>query len=188
MPTTKSKQNLLFAGRLALMAQRTAADKGGNAAVEFSLIMPFLIGLLVPIADYGIYIYDAMQLHLAAQAGMEYAARNGYDPAGITNATVNAATPLNLDPTPYPNNNNVTVSEFCGCPDANYNIVVVAPCSPAANAARPHCNNDPLQPVAGVYVNVTATYNYHTLINYPGVGIPSSQTLSSGQNAVFRLF
>jgi Flp pilus assembly protein TadG len=159
------------------LARRVAAASGGNAAVEFGLIAPVLLGLLVPIADYGLYIYDSMQLHLAAQAGMEYAAHNGYDPTGITNATINAATPLNLTA------NNVTVSQFCGCPDANNNIVVTPNCT-GNTVPRPHCNNDPAQPIVGVYVTVNATYQYTTLINYPGT--PASQTLSSGASAAFR--
>jgi Flp pilus assembly protein TadG len=158
-------------------ARRLAATRRGNAAVEFGLIAPILIGLLVPIADYGLYIYDNMQLHLAAQAGMEYAAHNGYDPTGITNATISAATPLNLTA------NDVAVSQFCGCPDANNNIVVTPNCS-GATVPRPHCNNDPAQPIVGVYVNVTASYQYQTLINYPGT--PASQTMSSGATSAFR--
>jgi Flp pilus assembly protein TadG len=174
MPENRSLRITTSIGRF---ARRIAAAKGGNAAVEFGLIAPVLLGLLVPVADYGVYIYDDMQLHLAAQAGMEYAAHFGYDPTGITNATINAATPLDLTA------NDVTVTQFCGCPDANYNVVVTPNCS-GNTVPRPHCNNDPAQPIVGVYVNVTATYQYHTLVNYPGT--PPSQTISSGATSAFR--
>lgn len=170
-------RSLRMPALIARFGRRIAAAKGGNAAVEFGLIAPVLLGLLVPVADYGVYIYDDMQLHLAAQAGMEYAAHFGYDPTGITNATINAATPLNLTA------NDVTVAQFCGCPDANYNVVVTPNCS-GNTVPRPHCNNDPAQPIVGVYVNVTATYQYHTLVNYPGT--PPSQTISSGATSAFR--
>lgn len=159
------------------IVRRGLASERGNAAVEFGIIAPVLLGLLVPVADFGVYIYDQMQLNLAAQAGMEYAARNGWVPAAIQQAAINASPTLNLTV------QNVAVSEFCGCPSGS--TIVQQNCSDPNSGQQANCNNDPAQPLVGTYVNVTTTYQFNTLFHYPG--IPGSQTLSSGANKFFRL-
>ncbi|HEV2551365.1 MAG TPA: TadE family protein [Stellaceae bacterium] len=166
-----------FLAALLSAARRGLGTEDGNAAVEFAIIAPVLVGLLVPVADYGLYIYDQMQLNLAAQAGMEYAARNGWAPAGIQQAAVNASPALSLTV------QSVTPSQFCGCPSGN--TIAQQNCSDPNTGQQAHCNNDPAQPLVGTYVNVTATYQFNTLFHYPG--IPDSQTLSSGAQLAFRL-
>ncbi|HEV2551362.1 MAG TPA: TadE/TadG family type IV pilus assembly protein [Stellaceae bacterium] len=163
--------------RILATMRRGAASKDGNAAVEFAIIAPVLVGLLVPIADYGLYIYDQMQLNLAAQAGMEYAARNGWVPAGIQQAAINASPTLNLTA------QNVSSSEFCGCPSGT--SITVQNCNDPNTGQQAHCGNNAANPLVGTYVNVTTTFQYNTLFHYPG--IPDSQTLSSGANLAFRL-
>jgi Flp pilus assembly protein TadG len=163
--------------RLLRAARRGIASERGNAAVEFAIITPVLLALLVPIADYGIYIYDQMQLNLAAQAGMEYAARNGWIPAGIQQAAINASPTLNLTA------QDVSSSEFCGCPSGT--TIVQQNCNDPNTGQQAHCSNDPAQPLVGTYVNVTTSYQFNTLFHYPG--IPDSQTLSSGASLAFRL-
>jgi Flp pilus assembly protein TadG len=163
--------------RLRRLARCGLACDRGNAAVEFAIVAPVLLGLLVPIADYGLYIYDQMQLNLAAQAGMEYAARNGWVPTGIQQAAINASPSLNLTA------QNVSSSEFCGCPSGT--SIAVQNCNDPNTGQQAHCSNDPAQPLVGTYVNVTATYQFNTLFHYPG--IPDSQTLSSGASLAFRL-
>jgi Flp pilus assembly protein TadG len=164
-----------FIARLVGAFRRCIAAKRGNAAVELGLIAPVLVGLLVPIADYGIYIYDRMQLQLAAQAGTEYAAKVGWVPDGIQNAIVNAAPSLNLtaaNVTPQPFD--AAHATFCGC--TNGNSIAPQACSDPNTGQRATCTNNAAV-LVGTYVSVGATYEYHTLFNYPGV--PSSQTLSA---------
>src|SRR5260370_2968803 len=85
-------------GRLARALRRLGIARSGAAAPEFALLAPFLLGLMVPLADLGAYIYDYMEIQLAAQAGGEYAARHGWDPTGIQNAILAAAPNLHLHP------------------------------------------------------------------------------------------
>ncbi len=177
MQMTRSEARSPAAAWLLRAARRCIASERGNAAVEFAIIAPVLIGLLVPVADFGLYIYDQMQLNLAAQAGMEYAARNGWIPAGIQQAAINASPTLNLTA------QNVNAAEFCGCPSGN--TIAQQNCNDPNTGQQAHCNNDPAQPLVGTYVNVTATFQYNTLFHYPG--IPDSQTLSSGAQLAFRL-
>jgi Flp pilus assembly protein TadG len=177
MQTTRSESRSPVVARLLRTARRGVASERGNAAVEFAILAPVLIGLLVPIADFGLYIYDQMQLNLAAQAGMEYAARNGWVPAGIQQAAINASPSLNLTA------QDVSASQFCGCPSGN--TIKQQNCSDPNTGQQANCNNDPAQPLVGSYVNVTTTYQFNTLFHYPG--IPNSQTLSSGAQLAFRL-
>src|SRR6266851_297060 len=84
-----------WAGRLALLAR---AERG-NAAIEFALATPILLGLLVPVADLGIAFAEQIQVQQAAQAGAQYALLNGYKDGGshISDAVI-AATTLTLLP------------------------------------------------------------------------------------------
>src|SRR6267142_4947307 len=68
------------------------ADRG-NAAIEFALATPILLGLLVPVADLGIAFTQQIQVQQAAQAGAQYALLHGYSSSAISNA-VTAATNL----------------------------------------------------------------------------------------------
>ena len=176
MQTTRPEARSPVVAWLLRAARRGIASEGGNAAVEFGIIAPVLVGLLVPIADFGFYIFDQMQLNLAAQAGMEYAARNSWDPAATQQAAISASPSLNLTA------QNVNVSQYCGCPSGG--SIVQQNCNDPNTGQQANCNNDPNQPLVGIYVNVTTTFQYNTLFNYPG--IPSSVTLTSGANKVFR--
>jgi Flp pilus assembly protein TadG len=49
------------------------ADHGGAAAAEFALVLGFLLIPLLNAMDFGIYIYQAMELNGAAQAAAEAA-------------------------------------------------------------------------------------------------------------------
>jgi len=177
MWATNSRRATQLLTRLGRVARRGVASERGNAAVEFAIIAPVLVGLLVPIADFGLYIYDQMQLNLAAQAGMEYAARNGWNPTGIQQAAINASPSLKLAVS------NVNASQFCGC--ASGTTIAQQNCSDPNTGQQAHCGNNAANPLVGTYVNVTATYQYNTLFHYPG--IPDSQTLTSGASLAFRL-
>ena len=177
MWATNSRRAAQLLARLGRVARRGVASERGNAAVEFAIIAPVLVGLLVPIADFGLYIYDQMQLNLAAQAGMEYAARNGWNPTGFQQAAINASPSLNLTA------QSVNASQFCGCPSGT--AIAQQNCSDPNTGQQAHCGNNAANPLVGTYVNVTATYQYNTLFHYPG--IPDSQTLTSGASLAFRL-
>src|SRR6185437_15710460 len=79
----------------------------GIAAVEFVLLAPILVGVLVGVADLGNGIYRWMEVSSAAEAGAQFAVRQGYNAAAIMSA-VSSATSLPAVTT--------TSSQFCGCP------------------------------------------------------------------------
>lgn len=160
-------------GGLAGAVQRLRNNRRGNAAVEFALMAPFLLGLFVPFADLGAYIYKSMQLQLAAQAGAEYAARHDWDPNGILAAMQNAAPSLNLstndnsvpnstDLLPYPFD--ATHVQACGCVDSTTGNMTPVTCS----NPRPMCAGG-TQLQSGVYYTVGAQAHYKTIsgLQYP---------------------
>jgi Flp pilus assembly protein TadG len=136
---------------------RYLADRRGNAAIELALLAPPLTLMLVGTADYGLGLYRQMQVQNAAQAGAEYALKNGFSPTAIGGA-VTSATPLGVSASPAP-------VESCGCPTGT--AISSATCnSTCANGQK-----------AGVYVTVGAQTTYTTIIPYPG--IPNSYTLTA---------
>jgi len=123
-------------------------DRRGVSAVEFALIAPLLIGMMICIADFGLGYYSDTQLASAAQASATYAAQNGYDAAAMT-TVAQAATKLASV--------GVTPTQFCGCP---------SPGGVTSTSCGATCG-DGLR--AGTFAQVTATTDYATLVSYPGV-------------------
>lgn len=68
-------------------------SKSGTAAIEFGLFIPFLLILFTGTVELGFAMYEAMQVNNAAEAGMLYAAKNGWDSAGITKMTCTSSCP-----------------------------------------------------------------------------------------------
>lgn len=103
--------------------------EGGTAAIEFGLLAPLLVSLLLCSAEIGYFIQQRMMVNSAVEAGIAVAAKRGFDSAAITAAILtNAATP-GLEATPAP-------SLFCGCV-AN-NAVKPTPCDvPCAGKVVP---------------------------------------------------
>src|SRR5208337_1942336 len=84
-------------------------DSPGTAAIEFGLAIPLLAVLVIGIIEVGFSVYQAMQVTYAAEAGLFYAAKNGWNQTGIANAAVNSTGLTGM---------NATASQFCGCPSA----------------------------------------------------------------------
>jgi Flp pilus assembly protein TadG len=132
---------------------------GGNAAIELAVLAPPLILLAVGTVDYGLAIYNQIEVQNAAQAGAEYALKYGYTITGISGA-VTAATPLAVSATPAP-------AQSCGCPSGT--SITPATCG----------TNCPSGFAAGSYVTVNAQATYTTLVPYPGIASSYTLTASS---------
>ncbi|WP_316229503.1 TadE/TadG family type IV pilus assembly protein [Bradyrhizobium sp. SZCCHNR1070] len=146
-------------------------SESGTAAIEFALFLPFLFILLVGTVDLGFAMYEAMQVSNAVEAGMLYAAKNGWDSAGITNSVLSASsvypggTPA-LTATPAPR-------RFCGCPQAT-GITEMACLFPIPPNPPPTCADGIT--TAGVYVQVNAALNHLIILSLPGLPVPSTFT------------
>jgi Flp pilus assembly protein TadG len=122
----------------------------GVAAVEFAIIVPPLLLMVVCTADLGFGMYRKLQVQNAAQAGAEYAIAHGYKPSSISTAVKSATT--------FSSNIVATVPpSYCGCPSNTG--VTTATCNFT-------CADGSL---SGTYVTVSAQGSYTTLLPYPGI-------------------
>jgi Flp pilus assembly protein TadG len=137
----------------------------GAAIVEFALILPFLILLMIGLFDLGFGAYQSMQVHAAAEAGAQYALRHNWDATAIATAVTSATGTGAIAATPAP-------SRVCGCPDGGTFTVVatwaVDHCVPSVTCAS---GSSP-----GVYASVSARLTYSPVLSYPG--LPDPLTLS----------
>lgn len=143
-----------------MKVQRRRPDRRGTAAMEFALALPVLLVLIVGTAEIGFAVYEAMQVYNSVEAGALYAAKNGYDVTGISNAVVNATSTTGITAAPAP-------TQFCGCPSAGG--VVTATCGATCTGGG----------TAGTYVRISAAYTHQTILSYPTFGLPTTLTAQS---------
>lgn len=134
-----------------------AHRRRGTAAIEFALAAPVLVLLLAGVVELGFGIYQAMQVQNAAEAGALYAAENGWDPAGISAAVLNATGATGITASPAP-------QQFCGCPAANG--IVVAACGATCAGGDP----------AGSYIQVNASAARVSILPDADFSLPATFT------------
>ena len=165
--------------RMTEFARRWGSDRSGAAAVELALVAPFLVGILLPMADLGMGAYAKMRVQNAAAAGAQYALEHGYSSSSITTAVQNATslgTNVTLSPSP---------TQACYCITSNALSIqpgdVSAPAPPCAASA---CSDGT---TPGTFVTINTSYTFTPLIAFsvPGLNIPSSMTLTG--SAVVRI-
>lgn len=140
-----------------------ARSESGTATIEMSLIAPLFLLMLLCVADFGRVFYVSITLAHAARAGAQYGsfslARSG-DTAGMNQAATaeaQAISPIG-----------VTSQRYCKCSSTGAKVNCVSGCGLT---------------VPQVYVEVTTTRTFNTLIPYPG--IPSQLNLS--RTAIVRV-
>jgi Flp pilus assembly protein TadG len=142
--------------------QRAIGNTSGAAAIEFGVVIPMLALMVTAVIDIGLGVHSKMQLEDAAQAGVEWAIRNGFDANGISAAVTNATNNSNITATPAP-------VQFCGC--ASGSAISSATCgTPCPDGAQ-----------AGTYVTVSAQATFNTTLNYPAV--PSTYNFATQSTA-----
>src|SRR6202008_162280 len=113
----------------------------GSALVEFAILVPILVALAVYTIDFGLLVFNKMEVQNAAQAGAQYTiGQVSYDATAISSAVTNATKFTAITP---------SSSEFCGCPTStgvNY-------CAASCGSTCTMCATT----VQGHYVTVTAT-------------------------------
>ena len=137
----------------------------GAAIVEFALILPFLILLMVGLFDLGFGAYQTMQVHAAAEAGAQYAAikypGGNWTPGQITAiaAAVTSATGTSgIAATPAP-------SQVCGCPDG---------CFSAKTGQSVDCGGAPASGVPG-----KAGTPFRGIDSTPGLTSPLNEVITA---------
>jgi Flp pilus assembly protein TadG len=129
---------------------RLLRSERGSSLVEFAIVAPVFIFLLVGIIEIGRYTFFAILVANAARAGVQYGAQNTFtaqDIAGMTNAALQDANPLpQMSASP---------SFFC-----ETQAGAITPCP--ASGATP-------APNSVYYVEVVTTGTFKSLLSYPGI-------------------
>lgn len=145
-PPVPHRSGRIFFDSFHSLFARVARDRSGVAAVEFSIVVPLLTLMVIAIADIGFAVFRKAQVEDAAQAGVEWAIRNGFDSNGISNA-VTSASNASIIASPAP-------AQFCGCATTS-SISAVACGTPCPDGT-----------LAGTYATVSAQLTYNTTLNY----------------------
>jgi Flp pilus assembly protein TadG len=133
------KRNIsLFFGK---WTARLGASRRGAAAVEFALLAPIVAAVLAGVANYGMAMFEKMQLESAARAGAQMAITARTGTAAIEDAVINA-TSLSLT------SSNITLTESCWCADSSATATCGVTCG----------DGDPAQYFMDV--SVTTTFDY----------------------------
>lgn len=129
-------------------------DDNGGIALEFAIIAPVLVLLLIALTDFGLGFYRRMQAQSAAQRGAIFATVRGFDANAISNTITSTRGSIRATPAP---------AQFCGCPTSSG--VVTATCASS-------CTFGGTTAPAGTYVSASAQTTYATLFKYPGLASP----------------
>lgn len=140
-------------GKLAALAKKS---RRGAAAVEFALLLPVIVAGLTGVGNYGLAIFEKIEMESAARAGAQMAIRDRTATSDIQQTTVDST---NLSIT----TNDVTVSNTCRCAD----IDATATCGTTCD------DNEPTQ----YYTTVSITKNFTLLILGTTITLTESVTL-----------
>ncbi len=94
------------------MTSRCLGERRAAAAVEFALIVPVIAACIIGVINYGLAMFEKMELEGAARAGAQLALASTSDTAAIKSAVVGST---NLSITTA----DVTTTEFCECADGS---------------------------------------------------------------------
>lgn len=155
---------------IAILHELWRAPPRGVALVEFGLVLPFLVILLVFVVDLGLAFYAALQVQGAASAGAQYASLHAFNATNIANVVQNVSTIKGITASPAP-------TEVCLCIDSNntfssggtYNPNAIPPASVCSGTCS--SGDSP-----GIYAQVNAQLSYSMLISYPGLVNPLTLT------------
>ncbi|MGA8475622.1 MAG: TadE/TadG family type IV pilus assembly protein [Candidatus Cybelea sp.] len=140
------------------------SDKG-TSLIEFAIVLPVLMFLLVGLIEFGRFGYDSILAANAARAGVQYGAQDtstAIDSQGI----INAATADGQHLSSWTVTPNHLCSVSGGTPQA---------CSVATGSGPPTNTT--------YYVQVQVTGTFHPMLNYPG--IPANVPVSG--SAIMRV-
>ncbi len=145
-------------------AQKLVRSEAGTSMVEFAILAPVFVFLLIGLIEVGRFAYFGILAANAARAGAQYGAQTlstAADTAGITSAAKQDGQNLSAW--------SVSPNHLC-----SINGAAPAPCP--SPGATPPANTI-------YYVQVQVSGQFHSLLSYPG--IPSAPTISG--SAIMRV-
>ena len=99
-----------------------AKSRCGAAAVEFALLVPIIAAVLAGVANYGMALFQKMELESAARAGAQMAMLGRSSTTTIQNAVINST---NLTLT----TSDITLTESCWCADVDASATCGVTCA-----------------------------------------------------------
>jgi Flp pilus assembly protein TadG len=105
-------------GRVARYAHAMRCTRGA-AAIEFALVVPVLLILLLGLIEMGVVFMHQVQVETAAQAGIARAEQDGFDIPSIETAVTGSTALTAIQALPAP-------TESCGCVSGT--TIVAASC------------------------------------------------------------
>ncbi len=134
--------------------------EGGTSLIEFALLAPVFIFLLVGMVEVGRYTYYGIIAAHAARAAVHYGA------VGLTTAADN------------PGMINAAVVDAPALAGASWQVIPTHFCTVNGSPIACPGNNGSVSPSLVYYVQVQVTGRINSLLNYPGIptGIPISAT------------
>src|SRR6266702_1124520 len=146
-PPVHRHSHRVLSGMFRRFFTRAARNASGAAAIEFGMAVPILTLMVIATADIGLGVYRKMQVEDAAQAGAQWAIRNGFDTSGISKAVTSATNNASITASPSP-------VQFCGC--ATGSSISSVTCGTTCSGGA----------LAGTYATVSAQLTYSTTLNY----------------------
>src|SRR5262245_9808729 len=146
------------------LLSKLRSSQQGSALVEASLALPILALVLVGTMDFGRLFYRTMAITQAARAGAQfgtYIPGNANNIAGMQNAGLSAGSDIT--------GLTVTATRDCACYTTTETALACNLLGSCVGQWR-------------VYVNVTASGTFSTIINYPGI----PQTVAATRTARLR--
>jgi Flp pilus assembly protein TadG len=140
----------------------------GSALLEAALLVPIMLTMLFGTMDFGRVFYAAVAVASAARAGVQYGSLKVGNSGNFTAMKLAAQNDAASQGIPAASLV-ITARNFCQCVGDTsaivYNSCTTTSCSTYGSAGKPP-----------TYVDVTATYPFSTLVNWPG--IPSTFSLT----------
>ncbi len=117
------------------------ADGQGTAMLEFALALPFIVILFLGVIELGGYIWQAIEVNSATEAGLLYATKNGWcsGTGCSTNASsqiANAAAVAGIS-----NTTAATPSRYYGCPGSTSPFAITAMSGRCGIDTPPACSD-----------------------------------------------
>jgi Flp pilus assembly protein TadG len=134
----------------AMKTKTSFKPEAGSVLVEVAIMLPFLILLVLGAVDFSRVFFAAIELNNAVRAGAEYGART----------TATATNTANIQSTVTGDAANLsgvvaTSTSYCTCPGSSATVGCATTC---AGYGKPK-----------LYVSVTGTYTWDSLVNWPGL-------------------
>lgn len=126
---------------------RTRRNESGNAVVEFALIAPILMVMILGLVDAGRAIGANVRLGNGVTAGLRYALADSYATTEISSAAMAGSRYADGEAT-------ISVTRFCECPDGTS-----VDCSGTCTAGFKR-----------IFVQVDMTRTEATIFSYPIIG------------------